>query len=81
MPRGADRRGIYPAAAIGAAAARVDQQHQSTSPWKVKVLRVSPAKDPALAHTIIYAKFLATLILDDLTGSCLSIFPYSYRLA
>jgi IS4 transposase len=40
-----------------------------------------PAKDPALVHTIIYAKLLAALILDDYTGRYLSFFPWGYRMA
>jgi hypothetical protein len=40
-----------------------------------------PAKDPALVHTIIYAKLLAALILDDYTGRYLGFFPWGYRVA
>jgi len=42
-------------------------------------LGVLPAKDPALVRTIIYAKLLAALILDDYTGQFLRFFPWGYR--
>lgn len=40
-----------------------------------------PAKDPALARTIIYAKLLAALVLNDYTSTFLGFFPWGYRLA
>jgi IS4 transposase len=37
-----------------------------------------PAKDPALARTIRYAKLLAALLLDDFTERFLAISPWGY---
>ncbi len=39
-----------------------------------------PAKDPALACTILYAKLLAALLLEDFTNTFLAIFPWGYPL-
>jgi hypothetical protein len=47
----------------------------------LQALGVLPAKDPALVQTIVYAKLLAALILDDFTGKFLSFFPWGYRVA
>jgi len=38
------------------------------------------AKDPALARTYLYAKLLGALLVEELTGSALSFFPWGYRL-
>lgn len=38
-----------------------------------------PAKQPALARTIIYAKLLAALVLDDFTERFLAISPWGYN--
>ena len=40
-----------------------------------------PAKDPPLARSIIYAKLLAALLVDDLTKQFLDFSPWGYRLA
>lgn len=39
-----------------------------------------PAKDPGLARTILYAKLLAALLLDDFTERFLAISPWGYSL-
>ena len=39
-----------------------------------------PAKDPALAHTYLYAKLLGTLLIDDLTSRYLSFSPWGYKI-
>lgn len=39
-----------------------------------------PAKDPALAHTYLYAKLLGTLLIDDLTSRYLSFSPWGYEI-
>jgi hypothetical protein len=44
-------------------------------------LGVLPAKDRRLAHTIIYSKLLAALLLDDFTERFLAISPWGYRIA
>ncbi|MCE5215448.1 IS4 family transposase [bacterium] len=38
------------------------------------------AKDPALARTYLYAKILGALLVDELSRSALSFFPWGYRL-
>lgn len=43
-------------------------------------LGVLPAKDRRLAHTIIYSKLLAALLLDDFTERFLAISPWGYRI-
>ena len=43
-------------------------------------LGVLPAKNPDLAHTMVYAKLIAALLLDDFTGRYLAFFPWGYRL-
>jgi hypothetical protein len=40
-----------------------------------------PVKDPALARSVLYAKLLAALILEDLTDRFLAFSPWGYRLA
>ena len=40
-----------------------------------------PARDPPLARTILYAKLLAALLLDDFTDRFLAFSPWGYRLA
>lgn len=39
-----------------------------------------PAKDPPLARSILYAKLLAALLLDDLTTRFMDFSPWGYRL-
>jgi hypothetical protein len=39
-----------------------------------------PAKDPDLARTVLYAKLLAALLLEDYTTKFLAIFPWGYPL-
>lgn len=39
-----------------------------------------PAKDPALARTILYSKLLAALLIEDFTTSFVSISPWGYPL-
>ncbi|MCZ7555965.1 MAG: IS4 family transposase [Bacteroidia bacterium] len=39
-----------------------------------------PTKDPPLTHSYLYAKFLAALILEDLTEEFLSFSPWGHRL-
>jgi IS4 transposase len=38
------------------------------------------ARDPTLAHTFLYAKLLATLLLEDFTKRFLAISPWGFRL-
>jgi IS4 transposase len=39
-----------------------------------------PAKDPALARTVLYAKLLAALLVEDFTTHFLAISPWGYTL-
>lgn len=39
-----------------------------------------PAKDPPMVQTFLYAKFLAAMLLEDLTEEFLSFSPWGYRL-